>query len=310
MTFKNAIEVRNLTKKYNKDLVVNKVSFSVSKGEIFGFLGPNGAGKTTTIRILTGLEKKTAGDIRILGQDIEKINTDFFYRIGVVFEENNLYQRLTGFQNLRLFADMYGLGRERVIELLSKFGLKNVSYKTVNKYSKGMKQRLLICRALLNEPELLILDEPTGGLDPASVAIIHQAIKDFKAEGGTVFISTHYLEEADKLCDRLAFINHGEIIAVDYPDLLKERYGTSNLEVKILNKDKQFLSRIVSLLTDDDEVIDREGFLIIRMPLNDKEIGKRLDKIRAETRIINIHSREASLHDVFISLTGSEIECN
>jgi len=304
------IEVKNLVKEYNRERVLNQISFTVKKGEVFGFLGPNGAGKTTTIRILTGLLKKTSGECRLLGQDINCIDRNFYYRIGVVFEENNLYQRLSGFQNLKLFADMYGVNIERINNLLSRFGLKTSSRKLVKKYSKGMKQRLLICRALLHQPELLILDEPTGGLDPASVEIIHQAILEYKANGGTIFISTHFLEEADKLCDRIAFLNNGEIIALDYPELLKEHYGSSILEIKVLNKDEDTLAGIKSLLPNHDVVrIDKE-FAIIQVPLNDERLGERLDGIKEITRILSIHSREANLRDIFIALTGNEIDCN
>ncbi|HLV10681.1 MAG TPA: ABC transporter ATP-binding protein [Halanaerobiales bacterium] len=302
------IEIRDLVKEYNKERVLKGISFSVKKGEIFGYLGPNGAGKTTTIRILSGLLKKNAGECLVLGQDINQVDRSFYYHLGVVFEENNLYRRLSGFQNLRLFADMYGIGIERVNLLLDRFGLKNSARKQVKNYSKGMKQRLLICRALLHEPELLILDEPTGGLDPASVDIIHQAIREYKANKGTVFISTHYLEEADELCDRVAFINHGEIIEIDYPQVLKERYGNPVLEVRVRNRGQKILKELLSLLTDDDEIYTGDKFPVIRLSLVREGAGERLDKIRARTEVLGIHSREANLRDVFITLTGRGID--
>ncbi len=304
------IEVNNLVKEYNKERVLNNISFTVKKGEIFGFLGPNGAGKTTTIRILTGLLEKTSGGCRLLGQDIDNIDRSFYHRIGVVFEENNLYQRLSGYHNLKLFADMYNVNYERIEELLSKFGLKTSSQKLVRKYSKGMKQRLLICRALLHKPELVILDEPTGGLDPTSVEIIHQAITEFKASGGTVFISTHFLEEADKLCDRLAFLNIGKIIAIDYPELLKEQYGTPILEIKVINKNEEFLNWVKSILRDNDTIKTEESYSLIQLSFDNKEIGEMIDRIKEKTRVLSIHSREANLRDIFITLTGNEIECN
>src|SRR5690554_6551160 len=227
------IQVKTLSKSYGKVKAVNTIDFSVQEGEIFGFLGPNGAGKTTTIRILLGLEKADQGSCLIFGNDSTNFDEKIFKKIAVVFEEKNLYLRLSGYQNLKFFADLYSIPNDdRILLLLKKFGLDAAANRQVKTYSKGMKQRLLICRALLHDPDLLILDEPTGGLDPLSLELIHQSIQEFKEAGKTVFLSTHYMEEADSLCDRLAFINQGNIIALSSPEDLKSKYGEEVLEVK------------------------------------------------------------------------------
>ncbi|MEJ6949927.1 ABC transporter ATP-binding protein [Natronospora cellulosivora (SeqCode)] len=301
------VKVSNLEKQYANVKAVNKISFSVTMGEIFGFLGPNGAGKTTTINILLGLERKDDGSCKLFGKESSSLDNNIYGKIGVVFEEKNLYQRLSGFHNLKFFADMYGVSRDRINYLLNKFGLDNAAKRQVKTYSKGMKQRLLICRALLNDPELLILDEPTGGLDPLSLEIIHKSIKEFKTAGKTVLLSTHYMQEAEILCDRIAFINQGKIIALSSPENFKKEYGEDILELKFNFKNtdkirKEDINRIRNILEKNDELIIEENKLLIHLSLNSDNWGERLDKIRQIVSITNIHSREASLHDVFIKL--------
>ena len=223
------IELQNISKSYGKVEVLTGLSFSVKRGEIYGFLGPNGAGKTTTIGIMTGLLRPSSGNCKVLGLDINSINPSFYRKLGVVFEEKNLYNRLSGTQNLKFYANLYSVSRQRITNLLQVFQLDHVADRSVKTYSKGMKQRLLICRALLHDPELLILDEPTSGLDPVSLEIIRQAIHQFKEQGKTIFLSTHFMEEAEQLCDRVAFINRGRLITVDYPANLKKRYRQDSL---------------------------------------------------------------------------------
>ena len=306
------IEVKNLMKRYGKFIAVNDISLSVKRGEVFGFLGPNGAGKTTTISILLGLARADKGTCFVLGKDSSKFDETLYNKIGVVFEEKNLYMRLSGFQNLKFFADMYGVPKKRVSYFLNKFDLEEAGDRQVKNYSKGMKQRLLICRALLNDPDLLILDEPTGGLDPLSLVIIHDSIKEFKSLGKTVFVSTHYMEEADSLCDRLAFINQGKIIALSSPEELKNRFGEELLEIKFDHKaNKQSgneysienkIEKIKSFLHKDDTFLMEEENSSILLSLNTSDWGKRLDQIRDLIEINSLHSREATLHDVFIKL--------
>lgn len=223
------IDLQSISKSYGKVEVLTGLSFSVKQGEIYGFLGPNGAGKTTTIGIITGLLRPSSGICKVFGQDINSIKPSFYRKIGVVFEEKNLYHRLSGTQNLKFYANLYRVSGQRITNLLQVFQLAHVADRAVKTYSKGMKQRLLICRALLHDPELLILDEPTSGLDPVSLELIRQAIARFKEKGKTIFLSTHFMEEAEQLCDRVAFINRGRLITVDHPANLKKRYRQDSL---------------------------------------------------------------------------------
>lgn len=223
------IDLQSISKSYGKVEVLTGLSFSVKQGEIYGFLGPNGAGKTTTIGIITGLLRPSSGICKVFGQDINSIKPSFYRKIGVVFEEKNLYHRLSATQNLKFYANLYRVSGQRITNLLQAFQLAHVADRAVKTYSKGMKQRLLICRALLHDPELLILDEPTSGLDPVSLEIIRQAIARFKEKGKTIFLSTHFMEEAEQLCDRVAFINRGRLITVDQPANLKKRYRQDSL---------------------------------------------------------------------------------
>lgn len=302
----SVIEIKNLSKRYKNNMAVKDISFSVNKGEVFGFLGPNGAGKTTTINILLGLLHPDNGKCMIFQRNIREIDKTIYKKMGVVFEEKNLYNRLTGTQNLKFFADMYGVGIDRIKYLLNKFDLSDAASRQVKTYSKGMRQRLLICRALLNEPELLILDEPTGGLDPVSLRIIHNSILDLKKEGKTILLSTHYMEEAERLCDRLAFINKGEIITISTPDQLKKKYGEDILELRIncLKGDKS-IAEIEEILEAYDSLIFEDNYTSVLLSMNYTNLGAKLDKVKELADIISIHSREASLHDVFIRITAN-----
>jgi ABC-2 type transport system ATP-binding protein len=224
----NAIEVNNLTRKYDDLCAVDAISFSVDHGEIFGFLGPNGAGKTTTIRMLTGQLLPTSGTARVAGCDIVMERQSLKPRIGVVFDTQNLYERMTGRENLIFYSHLYRIRNSRVDELLTEVGLSERADDKVAKYSNGMKQRLLIARALLHKPEVLFLDEPTRGLDPHIARDIRSIVADLSKAGMTVFLTTHYMEEADQLSKRVAFIDQGHIVAMDTPERLKAKYGTGD----------------------------------------------------------------------------------
>lgn len=221
----NAIEVQDLTRDYNGLRAIDKISFSVDQGEIFGFLGPNGAGKTTTIKILTGQLRPTSGWARVAGCNVVTERDKLKPQIGVVFEHQNIYERLSARDNLVFVARLYGINTGLVDEALSQVGLANRSKEKTKNFSNGMKQRLLIARALLHRPKVLFLDEPTRGLDPNVAREIRTFIAGLAQKGVTVFLTTHYMEEADQLCDRVAIIDHGQIIAVDSPDELKSAYG-------------------------------------------------------------------------------------
>jgi ABC-2 type transport system ATP-binding protein len=220
-----AIEVKNLTRNYNGLCAVDHISFEVETGEIFGFLGPNGAGKTTTIKMLTGQLRPTSGQARVVGCDVVDERQDLKPQIGVVFEYQNVYERLSARDNLVFYARLYGVQKERVNEVLTQVGLIGRERDKIKKYSNGMKQRLLIARALLHEPKVLFLDEPTRGLDPGVARDIRAIVAELAKTGVTVFLTTHYMEEADRLCNRVGIIDQGRIVALDKPQALKQEHG-------------------------------------------------------------------------------------
>ena len=220
-----AITTSNLIRKFGDLIAVDGITFSVNYGEIFGFLGPNGAGKTTTIRMLTGQLKPTSGQATVAGFDILSEREQLKPRIGVIFEYQNLYERISARDNLNFMRQLYGVDRNRVDQVLELVGLKDRADENLKHYSNGMKQRLLIARGLLHDPEIVFMDEPTRGLDPVIAREIRQLISHLAQDGRTIFLTTHYMEEADRLCNRVAIINHGRIIAMDTPHRLKENYG-------------------------------------------------------------------------------------
>jgi ABC-2 type transport system ATP-binding protein len=220
-----AIEVKDLHRYYNGVKAVQGISFDVNDGEIFGFLGPNGAGKSTTIKVLTGQLRPTSGSAEVVGCDVVEDRQELKPQIGVVFEYQNLYERLSARDNLQFTARLYGAKKERVDEVLELVGLQDRSKERIQNYSNGMKQRLLIARALVHKPKVLFLDEPTRGLDPGVAREIRSIIAELADGGATVFLTTHYMEEADRLSDRVAILHQGEIVAIDTPAALKEAYG-------------------------------------------------------------------------------------
>jgi ABC-2 type transport system ATP-binding protein len=221
-----AIEVKNLTRYYNGLSAVDHISFEVESGEVFGFLGPNGAGKTTTIKMLTGQLRPSAGTAKVVGWDVVSERDQLKPQIGVVFEYQNLYERLSARDNLSFYARIYGSSQARVDEVLRLTGLDGRARDRVAKYSNGMKQRLLIARALLHQPRVLFLDEPTRGLDPGVAREIRATITRLSGEGVTIFLTTHYMEEADRLSDRIAILHEGRIAGIGTPFDLKAYYGT------------------------------------------------------------------------------------
>ncbi len=216
-----AIKARDLTRDYDGLRAVDGISFAVEPGEIFGFLGPNGAGKTTTIRMLTGQLRPTFGKAWVAGCDVVDERQQLKPQIGVVFDCQNIYERLSGRDNLLFAARLYGVKRSRVQKVLEQVGLVERARDKTQKYSNGMKQRLLIARALLHEPRVLFLDEPTRGLDPGVARDIRAIVAGLAKQGVTVFLTTHYMEEADNLSDRVAIIDRGRIVALDTPEQLK-----------------------------------------------------------------------------------------
>jgi ABC-2 type transport system ATP-binding protein len=224
-TMMKAIKAQNLTRDYNGLRAVDGISFAVEPGEIFGFLGPNGAGKTTTIKMLTGQLRPTSGEALVVGCDVVKERQRLKPQIGVVFDSQNIYERLSARDNLRFYARLYRVKKARVEGMLAQVGLTDRAGSKVKTYSNGMKQRVLIARALLHKPKVLFLDEPTRGLDPNVARDIRAIVVDLAKQGMTVFLTTHYMEEADQLSNRVAIIDQGSIVALDTPENLKAEYG-------------------------------------------------------------------------------------
>ena len=276
----NAVETDNLTRTFNDLRAVDGLTCTVREGEVFGLLGPNGAGKTTTIRMLTGQLRPTAGRARVIGCDVVSERERLKPQIGVVFEYQNLYERMSGRENLAFSARLYGTEGQRVDEILEQVKLGERAGDPVRHYSNGMKQRLLIARALLHRPRILFLDEPTKGLDPTVARQIRRLVTDLADQGVTIFLTTHYMEEADQLCRRVAFLDEGRIVALDTPQRLKVTNGQRHLRITL----------------DDGECLT--------LSLDDPKDGRHLGELVASGRIITLHSAEATLEEIFIRLTG------
>ncbi len=210
------IEVENLKKNFNGFTAVDGVNFYIKQGEIFGFLGPNGAGKTTTINMLTGMAKITEGKVKLMGEDYTRHAKKAQALMGIVPDESNLYEELSGWENLVFCAALYGMDKslreERATQLLEQFGLEEAASKSFKSYSKGMKRKLTIAAGIIHQPEILFLDEPTTGIDVSFARQIRNLIVDLHGKGTTIFLTTHYIEEAERLCERLAFIVQGKIV--------------------------------------------------------------------------------------------------
>ncbi len=279
----NAIEVENLSRAFNGLRAVDNISFAVNAGEIFGFLGHNGAGKTTTIRMLSGQLLPSSGGARVAGCDVISEQRRLKPLIGVVSEHQNLYERMSGRENLEFAARLYGQNVRRIDETLEQVDLLDRAKDNVRTYSNGMKQRLLIARALLHRPQIIFLDEPTRGLDPVVGREIRRLILDLSRQGVTVFLTTHYMEEADQLCRRVAFLSEGRIVALGTPDELKVAHGQKSVNVTL----------------DDGQSLS--------IALDDQDAGKRLEKLISDGHVRTLHSAEATLEEVFIQIAGREL---
>ena len=280
----DAIIAEELTYYYGELVAVDKISFNVAEGEILGFLGPNGAGKTTAIKMLTGQLKPKGGKATLLGMDIAKNAEKVQGEIGVCFEETNLYEQMSAVENLRLFARLFDTRQFDAEALLERVGLVGREQDRVETYSKGMKQRLMVARSMVNKPRILFLDEPTAGLDPASSEAIRSIILEERERGATVFLTTHDMMEADKLSDRVAFMNQGKIVALDTPHNLKQQYGKRALKAKVT--------------TESGELEDRE------ITMDTSETPGAIQKLFAQNKVVTVHSEEATLEDIFIKITG------
>lgn len=301
----NAVEIKDLSKHYDEVIAVNRISFEVRKGEIFGFLGPNGAGKTTTIRILTGVIKPNGGTANIMGYDVLKQPLRAKQIISVVPETSNAYIDLTAWQNLMLIGELYGIPKkerlERAEALLGKFELYERRNQLARGFSKGMKQRLMLCMALLTEPQVLFLDEPTAGLDVKSARLMRDIIRRFNGDGATIFLSTHNMEEANQLCDRIAIINHGRIAAIDTPENLRMKSsGLKSVEVSFNKTVSVDALCKISRVTQAKKMGDK-----IRLYTDEPHnvIENLIDYARSESLvIISLNTLAPTLEDVFVKL--------
>jgi len=282
-----AIEVDGVSYSYGDREAVKGISFEVAPGEVLGFLGPNGAGKSTTIKILTGQLPAKSGVARVLGRDVRRDDPETQRQIGVCFEEKNLYEGMTADENLRFFAALFGLRDVDTAALLDRVGLADRAKTRVAGFSKGMRQRLMVARALVNRPMVLFLDEPTDGLDPVSSKAIRTLIEEEARRGAAVLLTTHDMWEADELSHRVAFINEGRLYAVDTPENLKLRHGKRSVKVRV---------------REHGEVVERS------VALDADDTGERLKDAVAAEGLLTIHTEEATLENIFIQMTGRGLD--
>mgnify|MGYP001089093123 FL=1 len=285
------IEVKDLTFSYGKIFhgkdkqVLHGLNFTVEDSEIFGFLGPNGSGKSTTQKILTGILKGHGGRVSLFGKDIKEVHTqEFFQKIGVLFEFPYLYANLSALDNLRYFSSFYPREQLRdAQEVLDELEFKkDFLKKPVSSYSKGMRQRVSMARALISNPKLLFLDEPTSGLDPTGAVLFRRIIEKERQKGTTVFVTTHNMLDADLLCDRVAFISDGNIVALDTPKNLKEQNGSRSIAVRYLYQGRR-----------EEQTLEAQSLKAgIPFPYDE---------------LLSIHSKEPTLEDIFIRYAGRRL---
>jgi ABC-2 type transport system ATP-binding protein len=321
----DAVEVVNLRRVYRttlgvlrrkaKEIVaVDDISFSVRAGELFGLLGPNGAGKTTTVKMLTTLLIPTGGTAHILGSDVVRQADEIRARIGFIFGgERGLYWRLSGIDNLRYFASLYHVdpevSRKRIDSLLELVGLADRGKEKVETYSRGMMQRLHIARTLLHDPEILFLDEPTMGLDPVGARELRQVIRDLQAQRKTILLTTHYMFEADALCQRVAVINKGKIIALDTPEALKSHVADlAVVEMEVFGMPPDALDRLRALEYVDTvslENVDQRQSLRVQTRRGSEAVPDLMSALSG-LRVGRVQVREPTLEDAYVRLVGGE----
>jgi len=280
------IEVNNLSFSYTKKPFIENISFSVGKGEIFGFLGPSGAGKSTLQKILTGLLRGYSGQAIVNGVEVKNHTNSFYENIGVDFEFPSLYEKLTGKQNLEFFASLYSNKLTPIDELLRMVNIHNDADKKVSDYSKGMKSRLNFIKAILHNPPIIFLDEPTSGLDPSNSFDMKNIIKEERSKGKTIILTTHNMQDATELCDKVAFIVDGEIKALDTPHNLIMSKGENRIHYTYIENGEEKGECLLSNSSDD----------------------KLLQKLIEDNRLMSIHSTEPTLNDIFMDITGRVLQ--
>lgn len=311
MTDDNAIEVSNLTKRFGDFTAVDNISFNVNKKEIFGFLGPNGAGKSTTIRMLCTLARPSAGDAKVNGYDLLKEADRVRESIGLVSEKMIMYEQLTAAENLRFFGNLYQMPKKklesRIDELLGLVNMGEWKDTQIKKYSTGMRQRINVIRALLTEPRIVFMDEPTLGLDPQTTLSIRELIRDINRNGATVILTTHAMVEAEALSHRVAIIDHGRIVALDSPANLKKLVKEADMTVfsaRIPNMTPIMAEHIKAL--DCVAAFDQPDAYDIKVSARGSEgFDRIIDSLRHDGgNITMINTNEPTLEDVFLSVTG------
>ena len=272
------IKVERVTKRFGDNIALNQISFSINEGEIFGFLGPSGSGKTTMINILTGQLQANSGKTELLGKDSQKLLPSDFEELGLVGDTSGYYEKLSLYNNLLLFARLYGVSKSRIEEILKQVGLYDSKDTPSEKLSTGMRQRMLLARALINYPKVLFLDEPTSGLDPTTSKKIHKLLQELKERGTTIFLTTHDMNEATLLCDNLALLNKGDLIEQGSPNEIIQKYNTEKKVAVTYSDSTKKVVRFEDLQHEDYK------------------------------KMMTIHSCEPTLEDIFIKLTGEKLD--
>lgn len=272
------IKVERVTKRFGDNIALNQISFSIKEGEIFGFLGPSGSGKTTMINILTGQLQANSGKTELLGKDSQKLLPSDFEELGLVGDTSGYYEKLSLYNNLLLFARLYGVSKSRIEEILKQVGLYDSKDTPAEKLSTGMRQRMLLARALINYPKVLFLDEPTSGLDPTTSKKIHKLLQELKERGTTIFLTTHDMNEATLLCDNLALLNKGDLIEQGSPSEIIQKYNTEKKVAVTYSDSTKKVVRFEDLQQEDYK------------------------------KMMTIHSCEPTLEDIFIKLTGEKLD--
>ena len=278
------ISVTDLSKSFGTKKVLDGISMTVEDGEIFGLLGPSGAGKTTLIRVLTGQLKFESGEAYVMDKDVRKLSGEDKKQFGIMMDDFGLYERLNAYQNLKVFTDIYGVSTDAIGKVLAEVKLDQDAKKEVSKFSKGMKERLRLARALVTHPKVLFLDEPTSGLDPQTANEIHEIIRNRKEAGCIIFLTTHNMTEAEKLCDHLVLLNEGKIVESGAPKELCLRYDhQKRIEVTTVDGETESLKY-------------------------EAASAEYIERILREGRLSTIHSKEPNLETVFMELTGRKLE--
>ncbi len=304
-----AIEIRDLSKTFGDFHAVDHLTLTVQQGEVFGLLGPNGSGKTTTINMISGLTVPTSGEVKVLGYDVRHNARAVRQILGAVPQETALYEELSAWTNMDFHADLFGIPsrekKQRIDDMFELVQLADRKKSRVGTFSGGMKRRLALGRALLHDPKLVYLDEPTLGVDVQARRAIWDYILQLRSQGKTVLITTNYLEEAQALCDRLAIIDHGKLIAVDTPDHLKQTYGGSVIELETAHKIAAVEK--IRALQDIKEVRQDNTHLTITTQGTSNIVPQIINIVSQEGEIRDIEIREPNLDEIFLSLTGTAL---